>query len=398
MVTHGLPYPPHSGARSRDFHLIREVARRHSVVLLSQLESREEQAGVSALRVICEGVEAITPRDRTLAERLSGGARWVAGGHPLATFPFIEAEVGSALRRILATQPVDIVQIEHSFLAPYRDAIPPGAGCRTVLSLHNIGVDQYRSMVRMRAGSRRLGFVLKWLLMRGWEARVAARFDHTIVVSELDRTRLLSQAPGLAVSTIANGVATQDCPVLDEVGGATLLFVGTMGYHPNVEAACYCSETILPLIRREVPATRLLLAGAHPTRRVERLADLPGVTVTGYLPEVADAYRQAQVCVVPLRAGGGTRLKVLEAMAFGRPVVSTRVGCEGLDAVDGEHLLIADAPADFARQVVRLLTDPALRERLRWNARRLVEMRYDWSIVGQLLSALYERLAVTTST
>jgi glycosyltransferase involved in cell wall biosynthesis len=170
-----------------------------------------------------------------------------------------------------------------------------------------------------------------------------------------------------------------------------------MGYPPNADAVLYFCRDILPLIEREVPDVRLLIVGHAPPQPVRRLADRHNVTVTGSVPDILPYYRQAKVSIVPLRGGGGTRLKILESMALGRPVVSTSIGCEGLDVDDGIHLEIADRPAEFAGSVIRLLREPARREQIATAARRRMEECYDWSIIAEKLLALYEELLATRS-
>jgi glycosyltransferase involved in cell wall biosynthesis len=164
-----------------------------------------------------------------------------------------------------------------------------------------------------------------------------------------------------------------------------------MNYVANFDAVLYFCSEILPRIRRVVSEVEVWVVGADPPPEVRRLSG-DGVHVTGRVDDVVPYYRRSSVCVVPLRAGGGTRLKILEAMALGRPVVSTTIGCEGLDVVDGEHLLIADSPEQFADKTVRLLTDRASYQRITTKARQLVVDRYDWDVVARQLLEIYSEM------
>jgi polysaccharide biosynthesis protein PslH len=415
FVTDGLPYPPHSGARLRDFHLIRHATRKHRVTVLSQLESAHEAQHVPQFSRLCEHVETVYVPPRQPVATAWHAARWGLSGRPLAAFPFIHAAMIAKLRAIVAQGDVDVVQIEHAWLGPYVEYLPKSFRGRTVLDLHNVGERQYRSMTRMKMSvGRAASFWLKRGLMHGWEARYAARFDQVIAVSEVDAAWLRAANPRLRVTVIENGVDTcQLRPLGPPLTAPTLLFVGTMGYLPNVDAVLHLHDLILPLIRREYPHINLFVVGRAPRPEIVRLATVPvmlngakhppappgetlrsaqsdsQIIVTGEVIDVRPYYQQAQVCVVPLRAGGGTRLKILEAMALGRPVVSSSLGCEGLTVTHGEHLLIADTPADFAAGVIRLLRDPELWHRLTQNARRLVETRYDWAMIGDKLLDVY---------
>jgi sugar transferase (PEP-CTERM/EpsH1 system associated) len=392
FVSYGLPYPPDAGARQRDYYLIRHVARVAEVAVCSLLSSREDLLHVLALREFCAAVEVCDSGRQPLLPRLSVGLRGVLRGQPVATQCFFFPELAAKINALVRRHDIHLVQIEHSILAGYRDAVPPGRRPLTVLSFHNVAAQQYRRLTRLAAGPGDwLIRAFKAYLMSGWEGRLAGRFDHCLVVSSAERDLLWAQAPGLAVSIIPNGTDAERPPLPEAEGGNDLLFVGVMDYPPNADGVIHFCRTILPLVHREVPNARLLIVGHSPPEAVRRLAG-DDVVVTEGVADVLPYYRQTRVCVVPLRAGAGTRLKILEAMALGRPVVSTTVGCEGLEVGDGDHLHVADEPAAFARQVVRLLRARPLREALAARARRLVEERYAWPVIGDRLLGVYRRL------
>lgn len=399
-LTHGLPYPPRGGAQLRDFHLIRQASRHATILLVSLLESPDEAAYIPCLRDYCALVEGVVPERRTPwrhGRALVGG---LLAGRPAATHPFVHEAMMAKIRALGDAWPIDIVQIEHSFLAPYVEAIGGRSGVRTILSFHNLGVTQYRQMWRLRgqsAGARAL-FVLKWLLLLGWEARYAGRFDRALAVSALEGERLRAANPRLAVAVIENGVDSRRLrPLAEASDGAEVLFVGTLGYAPNADAVLAFVEEIMPLVRRAGLAVRLTVVGRRPPPAVRRLAARADVIVAGDVDDVTPFYQRARVVIVPLRAGGGTRLKILEAMALGRPVVSTTLGREGLEVVDGVHLLIADTPRAFADCLIRLLTEASPRIALALAARRLVETRYDWEVIGERLREVHRELLAEPS-
>jgi glycosyltransferase involved in cell wall biosynthesis len=165
-----------------------------------------------------------------------------------------------------------------------------------------------------------------------------------------------------------------------------------MGYPPNIDAVLYFCESIMPLIQSRIPSLKLFIVGHEPAPEIRKLAERENVVVTGYVDDVTTYYRQSQVTIVPLRAGGGTRLKILESMALGRPVVSTSVGCEGLNVIDGENIMIADTADKFAERIVQLLEDKELRKRLSQNASQLVKRLYDWSEISRKLMGVYNEL------
>jgi glycosyltransferase involved in cell wall biosynthesis len=228
--------------------------------------------------------------------------------------------------------------------------------------------------------------------MQRWEARFAARFDHCLVVSAQERDLLHAEDPSLPITVIENGFDVSLHHPLAPEPGNRLLFVGELSYPPNADAVLFFCHAILPLVLREIPDVHLLVVGHRPPPAVQRLAAGGHVTVTGSVPDLLPYYRQAAVTVVPLRGGGGTRLKILESMALGRPVVSTAVGCEGLAVEDGAHLFVADEADHFAQRVVQLLRNPVLQARLAADARRLMEDRYHWPHIADKLIGVYRAL------
>jgi len=397
-VSYGLPVPPDSGARIRDFNLISRVAEHHDVSVLSLLEFPDELDYAEPLRAICKLVDGVVAKRSWFTTAVTA-IKGFLSGRPLATTPFFYPELARRIRDLTEAQHFDLVQIEHSFLAPYRDALSPGFKGVTVLSLHNIGEHQYRSMYDMSSGLARLPAALKWLLMRGWEAASTRNFDLVIVVSERDRERLLELGAECTISIIENGV---DCDKLrllarPQEKQPEIIFVGTMGYLPNRDGVRYFCREIFPLIRGSYPDCRLTVVGSG---GLEHLSDLarPGlIEITGRVAELEPYYSRSQVTIVPLRSGGGSRLKILESMALGRPVVTTSLGREGLDLQDGKEVLTADEPGTFSAHVVALIGDES-----KWSAqvaaaRNRVEQSYDWTMVADRLLKRHQGLARTHS-
>ncbi len=396
FITLGLPHSRSSGARIRDFNVIKQCSRHHSVLLLSLLEFASEKQYLPEIGSYCELVDTVVSRRRSYREQIAAIAKCYITRRPLGFYNFYYQEMSDKIRSLIKTRKVDIVQIEHSFLAPYTGDILNESAPKKILSFHNIGFYQYHSMLNMHAGQKeRLLYFLKWIAMLRWESQYCKQYDRCLVVSPLEKSIIEKKSPGIHVSVIENGVDTAALQPLPESGvGNTLLFVGTMGYAPNVDAMLYFTKTIWPLIHQRVANVKLVIVGSHPAREVQKLADMENVTVTGHVPDVIPYYRKARACIVPLRAGGGTRIKILESMALGRPVISTTTGCEGLSVKHRENILIADTPAEFAEGVVLLLQDQILREKISSNARRLVTRRYDWSSISPKLMAVYNDLAV----
>jgi glycosyltransferase involved in cell wall biosynthesis len=209
-----------------------------------------------------------------------------------------------------------------------------------------------------------------------------------VAVSERDAALLRAMSPAARVHVVPNGVDGEWFAPLGECRAAEeLLFFGSLSYGPNVEGLAWFCQQILPRVQQSRPGVSLEIVGFNPVPGVAALGELPGVKVTGFVPDIRTRLWSAALSVVPLRSGGGTRLKVLEALAAGCPVVSTSLGAEGLSLKDEEHLLLADTPDEFARDVLRLLASPGLRRRVAEAGRKAVAQNYDWRQIASLLDA-----------
>jgi glycosyltransferase involved in cell wall biosynthesis len=392
-LTYGVPYPTDAGVRIRDFHLIREAARTARIHLFS-LVPPGASTDAGQLRDFCKSIETFALPRPLSGRQLLSFIRCSLARRPLAAFPYYCAEAVSRLQGIIAREKIDIFQVEHSLLGAYLDAAPRQGSCRTVLSLHNVGFEQYRQMARLEIGfAARALYHLKAFAMSKAERHYIPRFDCCVVVSTAERELLQRALPEVRAVVIENGVdCTQLQPLPESASGPGLLFAGVMDYPPNTDGLMHFARSILPRIRAFVPDVKLFVVGHSPPARAKALGREPGIEVTGYVSDILPYYRLSKVTIVPLRAGGGTRLKILESMALGRAVVSTRVGCAGLNVCHGVHLLIADPPQQFADCVVQLLGDDGLRTELAGNARRLVERHYDWATIGGRLASAHREI------
>jgi glycosyltransferase involved in cell wall biosynthesis len=230
---------------------------------------------------------------------------------------------------------------------------------------------------------------MQWRRMQTFEGRTLARFDRVLAVSDADRQtlhRLYPRELTAPVSVIPTGVDTGYFEASEAPASSRhLVFTGSMDWIPNEDAMRFFCRDILPRIRAAEPDVTLSIVGRRPTHAVRQLGEQHGVEVTGSVDDVRPHLARAAVYIVPLRIGGGTRLKIFEAMAAGKAVVSTTIGAEGLPVSNGRHLAIADAPEEFAATVIRLLRTPTERRALAYAARSLMETRYDWSAVSASL-------------
>lgn len=380
------PYPLISGDRIREYNLLRRMAGQHKVWLATLLENPDDEAGITHLASFCAGVEFAHAERHHPLVHIPGLLKYGLNGKPLELKFRYSAKLAKKIQRLTQEIDFDVVMIVNSHTALYLEILPPNLRRKSILNLENIEFAQYESIYQIeRKPIDKIRAWINYRMMRRWEPRYAGRFDHGITVSENDRRILLDANPQLKIDVIPNGVDTRQYrPLPNHHENANLLFIGKMSYAPCSDAAGYFCRDILPLIKKEISNVELWIVGREPPQEIVNLGT-DTVHVTGWVDEVVPYYERSAICVVPLRAGGGTRLKILEAMALGRPVVSSRIGCEGLDVVDGENILIAERPEEFAEKTVRLLRNNHLRQSIAENARRLVENHYDWDILAQRL-------------
>jgi polysaccharide biosynthesis protein PslH len=382
-------WPMNMGGRVRSVHLIAELSQRHRVQVLTTHGVGDDPAGLAARLPACESVESVpaaAPKRGTARFALALARSWVSPD-PIDFRKWRIPALRSAVGRSLARGDVDVCVADFLYAI---GNIPQPNPVPVILFEHNV---QYMIWKRLREVEpiawRRTLLEIEWRKMRRSEARACQRSDLTIAVSDADRALLAAIAPQARVFAIPTGVdTTYFLPNGSEEAAARLVFTGAMDWYPNEEAILAFIESTLPAIRRAVPQVSLTVAGRNPTARLRTAAAAAGVSVTGTVEDIRPYIADAAVYVVPLRVGGGTRLKIFEALAMGKPVVSTTVGAEGLPLVAGEHFVRADGPAEFAAAVVSLLGDPARRQALGTAGRRLVEQRYSWAQVARVFEHL----------
>ncbi|GIK40753.1 MAG: glycosyl transferase [Chloroflexota bacterium] len=375
-----VPYPPDSGGKNRSYNLSRYLAERHEVHL--HLVSWSNQLVIpQILRTLFASI-TVHRLTHSRMDRLQRQVELV----PTIVGTYYTSQSLVEFQQIYENRPTDLILIDEAHLASYAW---PFTDVPCILSRQKVDHLYYRDVfLRTPLGIEKLKNLHEWLSFRFYENRLWRRFKYGIVVSEEERNLYQSLCPVLNLAVIPNGVDIsffQATPLPDSQD-PIILFHGSMGYYPNVDAAIWFVEKIFPKVLESLPRAKLFIVGTDPTPEVKQLAKPNQVIVTGKVPDMRDYLQQSQVVVVPIRVGHGTRLKIPEAMAAGRPVVSTPTGAEGLMASSGEQLLIAEDAAEFAAAVVKVLADRSLAEQLAVNGRRFVENNYAWSSIGEKLN------------
>ena len=387
-------WPLTTGGRLRSFHIVSELSQRHRVILATTHGPGDDPQGLAAALPRCERVFSVPygPPGRGSARVLTTLLRSWLSPHPLHFWRWRAPALRGEVTRLLAAGDVDLCVADFLHAVPN---VPLAGPVPVVLFAHNVEhmIWKRQSQVEPRPW-RRAALELEWRKVRRWEARACAQAALTVAVSEADRDMLAALAPGARVAAIPTGVdPAYYAPNGGQEAPAQLVFTGSMDWYANEDGIVHFLDAILPAIRGEIPETGLTIVGRNPTPRLRQAAARAGACVTGTVDDVRPFISEAAVYIVPLRIGGGTRLKIFEALAMGKAVVSTRVGAEGLPLAPGVHFLGADDPAEFARAVVSLLRDPGRRKALGLAGRRLVEERFSWPQVAREFEARCAEIA-----
>lgn len=382
------PYPANNGAKIRIYNLLRHLAQRYEVTLLSFADGGEATPEQIAHMVeFCHQVKVVSKpiyQPGTLKATLGYLSRW-----PRSLVDVYSTDMESLVKQVCASGTVDVLVASEFQTMRYFDAVPhiPAVLEEIETTIFHNAVEQASGQAnRLRAQMTLTKFesALRQLLERG------VAFT---VVSEAEKRNIERFAPPNAtIRVVPNGVDTVTLqPKLDLLyEPEKLIYTGAVTYKPNEDAVRYFIREVWPLVRAKKPQAQFYVTGGTGSVNVSDLAAQPGVTFTGYLASVSDAVQSSAAMVVTLQSGGGTRLKILEAMALGTPVISTRKGAEGIDVHDGQDILLADTPQALADAVIRVIDDRALRKNLAASARLLVEREYDWGMLAERLIELVD--------
>jgi glycosyltransferase involved in cell wall biosynthesis len=414
FLTQIIPYPPDAGPRVKTWHVLRYLAEQGHRLTLASFVRPEEEQYIPIVREICQAVYTI-PIKRSRLRDVGYWLRSNLSGRPFLIERDDLGEMHALVKQIVETEKVDVIHADQLTMTlyglPYIRRGKPANGlsgsARPVLifDAHNA---VWTIVGRMRDNAR-------WFLkpvagleaarVKRYEGKVVSEFDFTLAVTEPDRKALLE-----AVKFSANGAASpephfcvvpiavdthQTQPVSRQPGSLNIMTMGTLHYPPNADGIRWFTQEVFPLVRDHIPKATLTIVGKNPPADFLQLQEqFPGViSVTGYVPDLTPYMEKAAIMVVPVRAGGGMRVRILEAFARGLPVVTTTIGLEGIDARPGEEVLVADTPVDFADTVTRLLKDQVLQDTLAAKGRQLAKRCYDWHVILGKMDEIYQTLA-----
>jgi polysaccharide biosynthesis protein PslH len=396
LLTPQLPYPPQQGTSLRNYHIIRGLAQNHEVTLLTFVEPGQatDEETLRPLTTLCHHVERVAAPQRTSFSRLRQllTSRLPDMAHRLYT-PMFEIR----LRQLLQQNEFDVVQIEGIELARYMTTVKKTSpDSRLIFDNHNAETElQRRNLEADRAIPSRWPAALYSRIQVGRLARferwALETADATAAVSDTDRDHLQKLAPNAAITTIPNCIDVTDYAdaEVEEPISFDLMFSGKMDYRPNIDAVLWFAEAAWPRIKAERPETTWAIVGQKPHDRLAHVQDMEGVTVTGWVESIRPYLHGASLFIMPFRIGSGTRLKLIEAMAAGKAIVSTPVGAEGFPVNHQQELWLAESAEEMATAVLHLLDDPQTRTRLGQQARQFSQ-QYDWRVIIPRFEELFE--------
>jgi sugar transferase (PEP-CTERM/EpsH1 system associated) len=398
FLAHRIPFPPNKGDKIRSYHELRAFTERgYEVHLLAFADELRDLSYQVDLARICASVEIVPLHRQTATLRALTN---LIVREPLSLGYFASRKMKRLVKRAVAGQDFDAVFVYSSAMAQYA---PHELSARTIIDLVDTDSEKWRDYARRKRPPQSWVYELEWQRLRKYEHDIAQRFVYTILTTQREASLLdgLDEFTRHArLRVIANGVELDHYQ--PDAGASSpspprLVFVGAMDYYANVDGVRWFAQEILPLIRASEPGVEFFIVGGNPTREVKRLAEIGGVTVTGFVDEIRPYLQCATACVIPLRVARGIQNKALEAMAAGKAIIATPESVAGLQVEDGVHLLLAQTPRDFAEATIRVIREASLRERLGERSRLYVETLHNWEPLLQRLVELVESVAVKRS-
>jgi sugar transferase (PEP-CTERM/EpsH1 system associated) len=400
FISHFVPYPPRGGALQRNYNLLREISKDHEVHLITLSQkallptASKLNESMDVVNKFCKSIKVFKiPTDR---RRILWYLLLFVNLFSLSPYSVWRFRCGGMIREIqkqLRNKHFDLIHFDTIGLAQYARFAP---GIPKVLNHHNV-----ESVLILRRATNEKNLLVKlYLYLQGWklkryEKKVISDFDMNITVSELDKNVLQKLDREAKVTVVSNGVDVDyfrplDVPAEDD----NIVFVASMDWYPNADAAIYFAQEIWPLLKEKLPHIQMNLVGGHPPRQAVELSRKErSFKAHGFADDIRPYMAKAAAYVVPIRIGGGTRLKILDAMAMGKAIVSTSIGSEGLEVTAGENILIADTPQEFVDKIAQIIEEPHLRKHLEENARETAVNLYSWVKIKPKLEGVYLNVA-----
>lgn len=392
FVAPRIPYPLDTGAKLRTCNLLKNISRNHRVTLVAFGWGRQDTSHIEYLERFAEKVIIVPRREYGRLKFILKILESFFSSVPFIISKYSSKAMRAAIHSLLKEGHYNIMHVDHLHMAQYlKDSDGKGAA---VLDEHNVESIIWRRYYELEKNIFKKIFIGNQIKkIELYEKNTCSRFDMCLTVSGSDRQNLMQVSPDSTVKVIENGVDIDYfTPIRVDVEKNSIVFTGSMDWLLNEDAIIYFIKDVFPLLKASIPDTKLYIVGQNPSVRIKKRANGHRIIVTGRVDDVRPYIARSTVYIAPLRGGGGTRLKILEAMAMGKPVVSTAVGCEGIDVTPGENIVVADDPKAFSREIIKLFHNPSLCKKLGENGRKLVEDTYSWKTISSRLEETYQRI------
>jgi polysaccharide biosynthesis protein PslH len=378
----GFPYPPASGGQLRDYNLLRSLAEEFDIYLLIMSSSDfPVESAIDEMQKYCQYVEIIRHEYK---HSLFLFIKSLLKKVPYKIFQYTSLKFKTRIRELLNTHQFNLIFCDHIYLT---DNLPTDINLPVIPHTEDAFSFLYKQVAEQARFIRKIYASLQWKILFDYEIKIFKKYGIFIAVSQEEKKKIAEVLPGIKIPIIPNGIdllyfKPQNTSNKNDLN---LVFVGLMDSFPNEDAVTFFVKEIFPFILKKNDKIKFFVVGKNPTGKVQSLNDNKNIFVTGTVDDVRPFIAKATIYVVPLRLGTGTRLKILEAMSMGIPVISTSIGCEGLNAEDNKNIIISDEPGNFAAGIINLIEDDELRKQIALEGRKLAE-QYSWVSIGQNLN------------
>ena len=392
FLTTRLPYPPNRGDRLRAYNFIKSLSGQHEIHLLSFISDEKEKANIEPLRAFCQDVQVVT---QSKLQSILSVALNIGKPLPLQALYYRSSQMQKRVDEKLSQLPFDLIYVHLFRMAPFVENVK---GIFRIVDLTDVISREIKRSLGYRGIASRLLYTFERPRIQRYEHYVASKFEEIWLISEADKGELAQACPGANIQVVNNGVEAHVFhPIEQQERENVLMFLGHLGVAHNIDAATLLAEYIFPLVSQRIPDCQLWIVGAEPAPAVQKLAQIPGVTVTGYVPDLNDYLNRAAVFCAPLRFAAGIQFKVVEAMAAARPVITTSMVNEGLKAQPGAELVIADSPEQIANAAINLLENRELAEQIGKRGRDFVMRSFSWDMVLKRLQVIQSKISSTNN-
>lgn len=403
FISEKIPYPLDTGGNIRTYHILHGLSEAHDITLATTIDSRRQHELIRHLEPMCKKVIAANSGNKGRIQLAKDVLSGLFSATPVVVARHYCHDLQLNLQRLLSEQHFDVVHFNHLDAAAYMNLVPKSIP--TVLDEHNIVSNQVKTAARTEANILKRAYMnLQIAKTVRYERNTAEKMSLCMVCSDADKAALAKMARKTRIAVIPNGVdigyfdSCQQGPNSLLRSANNLVFVGTLDYGPCEAAVYFFSTEILPRILSEIPDIIFTVVGRNPSKRLQKLAiNDKRIVLAGWVADIRPYLGTARIFVAPLLSGSGTRIKILEAMAMGKPVVSTSIGAEGIEAEDGADIVIADTPNDFSSAVIALIRNESRAKSIADKARSLVREKYSWEGIQRNLLAEYEANLLNTS-